>query len=72
MIEIRTSTENVIRLQLVEYNGKDFVDIRTWISPEYPRDQKPVPTKKGIRFLSSHLPDLIEKLISMQEKELNE
>jgi hypothetical protein len=50
-----------VRVRFVEWHGKQFVDIRTWMTADATGDR--VPTRKGISIPISLLPDL-ERAIS--------
>ena len=63
--EIATIEKNrseELRIALKEYEGHDYVDIRTYVEPDADHGQGRVPTKKGITLAVAKLPALIDAI----------
>ncbi|MBM3891673.1 MAG: hypothetical protein FJ388_21375 [Verrucomicrobia bacterium] len=59
--EVRKNSRETIRVQLTEYEGHKLCDLRVWANATVP-GAPPTPTKKGVTFSRSILPDVIELL----------
>ncbi len=64
MIAIQKSSTEQVQVDIREYKGKKYLDIRLWfnssIDPEYR------PTKKGISLPVALLPDLQKAIMSLE------
>ena len=63
IIEIKKNKTNYVRIELREYEGHPFVDVREFYDSE---DCKRLPTKKGITFTPKVLDAVIEGLVKLQ------
>jgi hypothetical protein len=59
---IEKNRSEELRIALKEYEGHDYVDIRTYVEPYADHGQGRVPTKKGVTLGVAKLPALIEVL----------
>ena len=69
--EIATIEKNrseELRIALKDYEGHDYVDIRTYIEPYSDHGQGRVPTKKGITLAVRKLPALIDAIREAEER----
>ena len=57
---IEKNSLDAIRIALIEYKGKQYVDIRTYTQVD--REPEPIPTKKGLTIAPALLPELIAAL----------
>lgn len=62
--KVRVSTEQ-IQVRRSEYEGREFVDIRTWYLD---KDDVYRPTKKGVHVDYDQLSDIIDALKTVQAK----
>ena len=66
--EFNKNASEVVRVQLTEYDGKELLDIRVWVT----RDEKNwIPTKKEVSIRIEQIEDLkqgIDKAVKEIEK----
>ena len=63
--EFNKNASEVIRIQLTEYDGKELLDIRVWVT----RDEKDwIPTKKGISIRTEQIGDLKQAIDKAAEE----
>ena len=63
IIEIKKNTAKYVLIELREYEGHPYVDVREFYDAE---DGKRLPTKKGITFTPKVLESVIEGLVQLQ------
>jgi len=52
----------IVKLQLHEWKGEKFLDLRIWIAEEAGNSGGEVPTKKGFRIHQELIPDLLQAI----------
>ena len=67
IIEIKKNKSNYVHIELREYEGHKYVDVREFYDAE---DGKRLPTKKGITFSPKVLEEVIDGL-TMLNKQIN-
>ncbi len=65
---IEKNRSEELRIALKEYEGHDYVDIRTFTEPYSDHGQGRVPTKKGITLAVRKLPVLIDAIREAEER----
>ena len=65
IIEIKKNKSNYVQIELREYEGHKYVDVREFYDAE---DGKRLPTKKGITFSPKVLEE-VSRLVGVQSKE---
>ena len=68
IIEIKKNKTNYVQIELREYEGHKYVDVREFYDAE---DGKRLPTKKGITFSPKVLEQVIDGL-TMLKDQINE
>ena len=63
IVEIKKNKTNYVQIELRDYEGRPFVDVREFYDAE---DGKRLPTKKGITFSPKVLEQVIEGLVQVQ------
>ena len=63
IIEIKKNKTNYVQIELREYEGHPYVDVREFYDGE---DGKRMPTKKGITFTPKVLGQVIDGLVELQ------
>ena len=63
IVEIKKNKTNYVQIELREYEGHPYVDVREFYDAE---DGKRLPTKKGITFSPKVLEQVIEGLVQVQ------
>ena len=69
IIEIKKNKTNYVQIELREYEGHPFVDVREFYDSE---DGKRLPTKKGITFTPKVLDQVVDGLVQLQNSINNE
>jgi hypothetical protein len=69
IIEIKKNKTNYVQIELREYEGHPYVDVREFYDDE---DSKRLPTKKGITFTPKVLDQVIDGLVKLQNSIDNE
>lgn len=64
VIEIKKNKSNFVQIELREYEGNKYVDVREFYDTE---DGKRLPTKKGITFSPKVLEQVIDGLTMLQK-----
>lgn len=64
-MDIQKNSLEKIRIEKREYKGKEFIDMRTY----YLDGDEWKPTKKGVTFRPSMLPEIAKALEGLKEKE---
>tara|TARA_B100002019_G_scaffold52679_1_gene44882 strand:+ start:957 stop:1178 length:222 start_codon:yes stop_codon:yes gene_type:complete len=69
IIEIKKNKTNYVQIELREYEGHPYVDVREFYDAE---DGKRLPTKKGITFTPKVLDSVIDGLVQLQNNIKND
>ena len=65
IIEIKKNKSNYVQIELREYEGHNYVDVREFYDTE---DGKRLPTKKGITFSPKVLEEVIDGLTLLKNQ----
>ena len=65
IIEIKKNKTNYVQIELREYEGHEYVDIREFYDSQ---DCKRLPTKKGITFSPKVLEEVIDGLTMLKDQ----
>ena len=65
IIEIKKNKSNYVQIELREYEGHEYVDVREFY---YAEDGKRLPTKKGITFSPRVLEKVIDGLTMLKDQ----
>ena len=63
IVEIKKNKTNYVQIELREYEGHPYVDVREFYDAE---DGKRLPNKKGITFTPKVLQEVIDGLVQLQ------
>tara|TARA_R110000822_G_scaffold17387_2_gene58669 strand:- start:131 stop:349 length:219 start_codon:yes stop_codon:yes gene_type:complete len=63
IIEIKKNKSNYVQIELRDYEGHDYIDVREFYDTE---DGKRLPTKKGITFSPKVLEKVIDGLTTLK------
>ena len=65
IIEIKKNKTNYVQIELREYEGHEYVDVREFYDSQ---DGKRLPTKKGITFSPKVLEEVIDGLTMLKDQ----
>ena len=65
IIEIKKNKTNYVQIELREYEGHPYVDIREFYDDE---EGRRLPTKKGITFSPKVLDSVVDGLVQLQNE----
>ena len=65
--EFNKNSMEIIKVNLQEWRGKRYVDIRIWLLQDPTDKATEIATKKGITLNIELLPELIEALVKAQK-----
>lgn len=65
IIEIKKNKTNYVQIELREYEGHPYVDVREFYDDE---DGRRLPTKKGITFSPKVLDEVVDGLVQLQNE----
>ena len=65
IIEIKKNKTNYVQIELREYEGHEYVDVREFYDSQ---DGKRLPTKKGITFSPKVLEEVIDGLNMLKDQ----
>ena len=65
IIEIKKIKNNYVQIELREYEGHEYVDVREFYDSQ---DGKRLPTKKGITFSPKVLEEVIDGLTMLKDQ----
>ena len=67
MVDIRKNSVEVIRIELSEFKGRSYVNVRLWVGGD--RQGELIPTQKGVASRPEQLPEVIAALQDITEAE---
>ena len=65
IIEIKNNKTNYVQIELREYEGHPYVDVREFYDDE---EGRRLPTKKGITFSPKVLDSVVDGLVQLQNE----
>ena len=65
IIEIKKNKTNYVQIELREYEGHPYVDVREFYDDE---EGRRLPTKKGITFSPKVLDEVVDGLVQLQNE----